>query len=66
LTRKGPIRKNQFAHGEKPAVSEEFKTSGDDPNLKELIQRLIRTFYRGEAEKKAYLIGFLIGADPGD
>ena len=39
---------------------------GEDPNLTELIQRLIRTYYRGDADKKAHLIGFLIGADPGE
>ena len=38
----------------------------EDPNLTELIQRLIRTYYRSDAEKKAHLIGFLIGADPGE
>ena len=45
-----------------PAVNEELEASGEDPNLKELIQRQIRTYYRGHAEKKAHLIG----ADPGE
>jgi transcriptional regulator with XRE-family HTH domain len=66
LTGKGPIRKTQHAHGEEPAVNEELEAYGEDPNLTELIQRLIRTYYRGDTEKKAHLIGFLIGADPGE
>ena len=64
LTGKGPIRKTQHAPGEEPEVNEELEAYGEDPNLTELIQRLIRTYYRGDAEKKAHLIGFLIGADP--
>jgi transcriptional regulator with XRE-family HTH domain len=66
LTGKGPIRKTQHAPGEEPAVNEELEAYGEDPNLTELIQRLIRTYYRGDTEKKAHLIGFLIGADPGE
>jgi hypothetical protein len=38
----------------------------EDPKLTELIQRLIRTYYRSEAKKKAHLIVFLIGADFGE
>lgn len=66
LTGKGPIRKTQNPPGEEPEVNEELEAYGEDPNLTELIQRLIRTYYRGDAEKKAHLIGFLIGADPGE
>ena len=66
LTGKVPIRKTQYTPGEGPAVNEELEAYGEDPNLTELIQRLIRTYYRGDAEKKAHLIGFLIGADPGE
>jgi hypothetical protein len=66
LTGKGPIWKTQHAHGEEPSVSsEELEAHGEDSNLTELIQRLIRTYYRSDAEKKAYLIGFLIGDDYG-
>ena len=60
LTGKAPIRKTQHAPGE------ELEAYGEGPNLTELIQRLIRTYYRSDAEKKAHLIGFLIGADPGE
>ena len=66
LTGKAPIRKTQHTPGEGPAVNEELEAYGEDPNLTELIQRLIRTYYRGDADKKAHLIGFLIGADPGE
>lgn len=66
LTGKAPIRKTQHTPGEGPAVNEELEAYGEDPNLTELIQRLIRTYYRGDADKKAHLIGFLIAADPGE
>ena len=66
LTGKAPIRKTQHTPGEVPAVNEELEAYGEDPNLTELIQRLIRAYYRGDAEKKGYLSGFLIGADPGE
>jgi hypothetical protein len=54
LTGKGPIQKTQHTPG------------GEDPALNELIQKLVRTYYRGDTEKKAHLVGFLIGADPGE
>ncbi len=66
LTGKGPIVRTQHAPGEDPAVNEEMEAYGEDPALNDLIQRLIRTYYRGDPEKKAHLIGFLIGADPGE
>ena len=67
LTGRGPIKKTQQAPGgEEPCVNEVMETYGEDPTLNELIQRLVRTYYRGDAEKKAHLVGFLIGADPGE
>ena len=66
LTGKAHIRKTQHAPDEEPAVNEELEAYGEDPNLTELIQRLIRTSYRGDAEKKAHLIEFLISTDPGE
>jgi hypothetical protein len=66
LTGKGPIWNIQHPHGEEPAVSsEELEVYREDPNLMELIQRIIRTYYRSDTEKKTHLIGFLIGADYG-
>ena len=66
LTGRGPIKKTQHAGGEEPCVNEAMETYGEDPTLNELIQRLVRTYYRGDPEKKAHLVGFLIGADPGE
>jgi len=65
LTSKGPIRKPPHTLGEEPAVNEELEAFGEDANLNELIERLVRTYYRGDAEKKAHIAGFLIGSDPG-
>ncbi len=59
LTGNGPINKPQH-----PSSNEEL--SGEDADLNELIQKLVRTYYRGDAEKKAHLKGFLLGADPGE
>lgn len=56
LTGKGPINKVKHSPGE--------ELSGEDKELNELIQRLVRTYYRGDSEKKAHLTGFLLGADP--
>lgn len=58
LTGKGAINK-----AEQPS-SEEL--SGEDKDLNELIQKLVRTYFRGDPEKKAHLRGFLLGADPGE
>ncbi|MFT4579466.1 MAG: transcriptional regulator with XRE-family HTH domain [Nitrospinales bacterium] len=65
LTGKGPIRKPPQTPGEEPAGHEELEAY-EDENLNDMIQKLIRTYYRGEAEKKAHLTGFLIGCDPGE
>lgn len=65
LTSKGPIRKPPHTPGENPAVGEELEAFGEDANLNELIEKLVRTYFRGDAEKKAHLSGFLIGSDPG-
>jgi hypothetical protein len=55
LTGKGPIWKSRYTHGEEPAISsEELEAYGEDTNLTELIQRLIRTYYLSNAEKKAH------------
>ena len=45
---------------------EEVEEYGQDPNLKELIEKLVRIYNQGDPEKKAHLLGFLIGADPGE
>ncbi len=65
LTGKGPIRKPQNIPGEEADVNEELEAYGEDANLNELIQKLIRTYYRGDPEKKAHISGYLMGSDPG-
>ena len=67
LTSKGPIRKTRHApDGEEPCVNEAMETYGEDPALNDLMQRLVRIYYHGDGEKKSHLVGFLIGADPGE
>ena len=67
LTGKGPIVKSQNSSGgEEASFNEAMETYGEDPALNELIQKLVRTYYNGDSEKKAHLVGFLIGADPGE
>lgn len=58
LTGKGPLNKVKNSSNE--------ELSGEDKDLNELIQKLVRTYYRGDSEKKAHLQGFLLGADPGE
>jgi transcriptional regulator with XRE-family HTH domain len=58
LTAKGAMNKA-------PNPSSE-EISGEDKDLNELIQKLVRTYYRGDSEKRAHLEGFLLGADPGE
>lgn len=64
LTGKGPMRKGKgLAEG---AAQEEMSPYGEDQNLQEMINRLVRIYHRGDADKKAHILGFLIGADPGE
>jgi len=69
LTGKGPMKRRESVipggSGE-GFVLEEIEGYESDQKLKELIQKLIRIYQRGNAEKKAHLIGFLNGADPGE
>ena len=46
-------------------VYKETAEYGQDAKLKELIERLIRIYHRGDPVKRAHILGFLIGADPG-
>ena len=59
LTGKGPLNKVKSS-------SNNDELSVEDKDLNELIQKLVRTYYRGDSEKKAHLKGFLLGADPGE
>lgn len=48
-----------------PFAYEEMETYGQESNLKELKEKLVRIFNHGDPEKKAHLVGFIAGADPG-
>lgn len=67
LTGEGPMNKSKHApSGKEPCVNEAMEAYGEGPKLEELIQRLVRIYYRGDAEKKAHVVGFLLGSDPGE
>lgn len=69
LTGKGPMKRRESVipgGSSEGFVLEEIEGYESDQKLKDLIQKLIRIYQRGNAEKKAHLIGFLNGADPGE
>lgn len=47
-------------------VQETTEDYGDDRKLREVVDKAVRIYRRGNQEKRAHLIGFLNGADPGD
>lgn len=62
----GPMaRKSPEQGGGEALVYEDTAEYGQDAKLKELIERLIRIYHRGDPVKRAHILGFLIGADPG-
>ncbi len=67
LTGSGPIRKGSGPlEGETEyTVNEDMSAYGDDKQLRELMEKLARIYNQGDNDKKAHLIGFLTGADPG-
>ncbi|MDH5762857.1 MAG: helix-turn-helix domain-containing protein [Nitrospinota bacterium] len=52
--------------GEDALISEAGQDCGEDPKLREVVEKTIRIYRYGNHEKKAHLIGFINGADPGD
>ncbi len=68
LTSKGPMKKTGMAEEEiwGGVVSEDSPTYGHDHTLKTMIESLVRIYQRGEPEKRAHILGYLIGADPGE
>lgn len=62
LTGKGPMNRNKAGSDEEALEA----TPGMDQTLKELVEKMIRIYQRGGADKKAHLKGFLLGADPGE
>ena len=47
-------------------VQEATQDYGEDRKLREVIEKAVRIYRRGNQEKRAHLIGFLNGADPGE
>ena len=47
-------------------VQEAVQDYGEDQKLREVIEKAVRIYRRGNQEKRAHLIGFLNGADPGE
>ena len=69
LLGKGPMTREQTGALEldqSALVQESVQEYGEDRKLKELIEKVIRIYHHGNHDKKAHLIGFLNGADPGD
>ncbi len=52
--------------GNRDVVQESAEAYGEDQKLMELIAKLVRIYKKGGHEKRAHLVGFLNGADPGD
>lgn len=69
LLGKGPMTREISASSEMSDESwaqDAAKDYGDDRKLKEVIEKAVRIYRRGNQEKRAHLIGFLNGADPGE
>jgi len=69
LTGKGAMKKGHLHDDERdatPFAYEETEEYGQDQKLKELMEKLVRIYNHGDPEKKAHLMGFLMGADPGE
>ena len=67
LTGKGAMKKGNLPVDglETPFAYEDMEEYGQDPKLKELIEKMVRIYNHGDPEKKAHLLGFIFGADPG-
>jgi len=67
LTGQGPVKKGAGITAEEGAEgAEALEPYGQDQSLKELVDKVVRIYHHGDAEKKAHLKGFLMGADPGE
>jgi transcriptional regulator with XRE-family HTH domain len=68
LLGKGSMTRNRAeASGldEGTLVQESIQDYGEDQKLREVIEKAVRIYRHGNQEKRAHLIGFLNGADPG-
>lgn len=64
LTGRGPMIRQEPEQGGGINFSNEYSELMEDRILKELIEKVIRVYRRGDAGKRAHLEGFLVGADP--
>lgn len=67
LTGKGPITRDELpATQEGNMVNEVVEQYGEDQKLRELVEKVVRIYKKGGVEKRAHLMGFVNGADPGE
>ena len=69
LLDKGPMnyeRKGVSDLDDGALVQEAAQDYGEDRKLRDVIEKVVRIYRRGNQEKRAHLIGFLNGADPGE
>jgi len=69
LLGKGPMERDHSASpdmDDAAVVQEASQDYGEDRKLREVIEKVVRIYRRGNQEKRAHLIGFLNGADPGE
>lgn len=69
LLGKGPMirdRSRTLELDEGAMVQEAVQDYGEDRKLQEVIEKAVRIYRRGNQEKRAHLLGFLNGADPGE
>ena len=64
LTGRGPMIRQEPEHGGDVNLPSEYADMMQDRMLKELIEKVVRVYRRGDAGKRAHLEGFLVGADP--
>jgi transcriptional regulator with XRE-family HTH domain len=64
LTGRGPMIRQEPEHGGDVNLPGEYADLMQDRMLKELIEKVVRVYRRGDAGKRAHLEGFLVGADP--
>ena len=64
LTGSGPMIRRKPGHGGEINFSTENAELMEDRILKDLVDKVIRVYRRGDADKRAHLEGFLMGADP--
>lgn len=69
LLGKGPMTRDRSAASDlddEALIQETTHDYGEDRKLREMIEKAVRIYRRGNQEKRAHLIGFLNGAYPGE